>query len=355
MMRHSPSDGFWLPRPGRNGVSWMGRSLSADLPPVVINSPALPLVSVVTPSYNQGEFIRATIQSVLTQDYPNIEYWVIDGASTDGTIDVLKDYEHDPRFNWISEKDAGQSDAVNKGWSRCRGEILAWLNSDDTYMPGGIRTQVEALLRHADCGIVYGDVLYVRRDGEPIYRGYGRPYDVIELLRLSIPAQPTTFIRRWVCEEVGRLNGDFRFSMDSEYWVRASKMTAFWYEPRCVATYRLHGVSKTVGGYRGFYREWTQIAEDFFSDPEMAAYREHRSRVMADIYSMISAAEVERGSLSLAFDYLLMALRMGGVRTRMFKLLPLLADRLLPLEITPRLVQWWTRRYSVRAAKGEEK
>jgi len=324
-------------------ISWTGYPVPDDLPPVVINDPRLPLVSIVTPSYNQGEFIGETIQSVLTQDYPNIEYWVIDGASTDETLSVLREYEHDPRFNWISESDAGQSDAINKGWSRCRGEILAWLNSDDTYMPGAIRTQVEALLRHQECGVVYGDVLYVNRESNPLYMGYGRPYDVIELLRLSIPAQPTTFIRRSVCEMIGGLNKQFRYSMDSEYWIRAAKVTTFWYEPECIATYRLHGTSKTVAGHRGFYREWIMIAESFFSDPNVpGAYLRQKHRVFADIYARLASIETEQGSLAEALRYLLKALVQGGPRTRMFKILPLLADRFLHVGITPRLVQYWT-------------
>ncbi len=102
---------------------WADHPTPERLPPIVMNDPALPLVSIVTPSYNQGRFIRATIESVLTQDYPNIEYWVIDGGSTDETVSILREYEHDPRFHWLSEPDKGQSDAVNKGWSRCRGVL----------------------------------------------------------------------------------------------------------------------------------------------------------------------------------------------------------------------------------------
>src|SRR5262245_26632601 len=102
--------------------------------PAALDDPSLPLVSIVTPSYNQGAFIRETIESVLSQDYPKIEYWVIDGGSTDETIAILKHFEQDPRFHWMSERDQGQSDAVNKGWSRSRGEIFGWLNSDDIYM-----------------------------------------------------------------------------------------------------------------------------------------------------------------------------------------------------------------------------
>ena len=267
-------------------ASWDAYPAPPDLPPVVINDPALPLVSIVTPSYNQGRFIRETIESVLTQDYPNVEYWVIDGGSTDETTSVIEEYEHDPRFHWISERDEGQSDAINKGWSRCKGEIVAWLNSDDTYLPGAIRTQVDALLRHRECGVVYGDALYVGPNGEPVYKSYGRPYSVIELLRLSIPQQPTTFIRRSMCEKIGTLSKRFRYSLDSEYWVRASRVTTFWYEPKCVATYRLHDVSKTVAAHRGFYREWIAIAETFFNDPDLPrAYAVQKRQVFADIHA----------------------------------------------------------------------
>ncbi len=101
----------------------------------------MPLVSIITPSYNQGSFIRRTIESVLNQSYPNIEYWVIDGGSKDDTISILKEYENDLRFHWLSESDKGQGDAVNKGWQLCKGNILGWLNSDDTYLEDAVKIQ----------------------------------------------------------------------------------------------------------------------------------------------------------------------------------------------------------------------
>lgn len=205
-----------------------------------------PRVSVVTPSFNQGQFIEETIRSVLLQGYPDLEYIIIDGGSGDASVGIIRKYE--PWLaQWVSEPDRGQSDAINKGWRRCRGDILAWLNSDDTYLPGAIRTQVNALCQHPECGIVYGDALHVDENGKTIYTWYGRPYSVIELLRVSIPAQPTVFIRRTVVEKVGEINPNFKYTMDSEYWVRASKVTDFWYEAKCIATYRLHSRSKTVG------------------------------------------------------------------------------------------------------------
>ena len=117
-----------------------------------------PTVSIVTPSFNQGRFIRETIESVLSQDYPAIEYMVIDGGSTDETVSILKSYGN--RIFWISEPDSGQSDAINKGWKRATGEILTWLNSDDVYLPGAIAKAADYLQRHPNVGVVYGDAFH---------------------------------------------------------------------------------------------------------------------------------------------------------------------------------------------------
>ena len=117
----------------------------------------LPLVSVVTPSYNKGAFIEETILSVKNQTYPRIEHIIIDGGSTDNTIDVIKKYEGTYNMHWVSEPDNGQSDAVNKGWRMARGEILGWLNSDDTYMPWAVETAVKFLTGHPNVSVVYGN------------------------------------------------------------------------------------------------------------------------------------------------------------------------------------------------------
>src|SRR5260221_9891758 len=147
----------------------------------MIMEPHSPLVSIVTPSYNQGKFIRETIESVLTQDYANIEYWVIDGGSTDETLGILQQYENDPRFHWISEPDKGQSDAINKGWSRCRGEIVAWLCSDDVYVEHAIKLQVSYLVDHPEIGAVYGDVIYVDSEGKFISAPLARSFSQLAL------------------------------------------------------------------------------------------------------------------------------------------------------------------------------
>lgn len=228
-------------------LSWADYPAVNGLPGPVVTDLALPLVSVVTPSYNQGRFIRQTIESVLGQDYPNIEYWVIDGGSTDETVSVIREFEGDPRFHWLSEPDRGQADAINKGWSRCRGDIVAWLNSDDYYVDkAAIRTQVNALVECPDVGLVYGDCHYTDTLGDIVSAYPTRPYSYKALLQINYIPQPTVFIKMNIVQQAGPVDISFRFAMDLDYWLRCSTVTDFCYVPEPIATYRLHGDSKTV-------------------------------------------------------------------------------------------------------------
>ena len=138
-----------------------------------------PLVSIVTPTYNMGRFLGETIESVMAQDYPNIEYLVMDGGSTDDTIEILRDYErrYPGRFTWISERDGGQSDAINKGFLRCQGEIFTFLNADDTYLPNAVRQAVDAFQEHPQAAVVYGDAWYTNEQNAIIRRFPAQPYD----------------------------------------------------------------------------------------------------------------------------------------------------------------------------------
>ncbi len=323
--------------------SWRTYVQPDALPLPVINDPALPLVSIVTPSYEQGRFIRATIESVLNQDYPNIEYWVIDGGSNDETLAILREYEHDPRLHWMSEPDRGQSDAINKGWRHCRGDIVAWLNSDDIYLPGAIRTQAAALLDRPECGGVYGDALYIDAEGATIAHVYGRPFSLAGLLRLELPIQPTAFLRRDICDRVGPLNLRFRYSMDTEYWLRAAQIAPFRYEPTTIAAYRLHAQSKTIAEARDFHREWLAIALHAFSNPNLPAdVASQRKAILADLHSAMANVEARQGDPVRSAALLYAALVLGGPRPRMLKWPPSLIERKLPFTITPLLTQWWS-------------
>jgi glycosyltransferase involved in cell wall biosynthesis len=205
------------------------------------------LVSIVTPSYNQGKFIQQTIESVLNQDYKHIEYWVIDGGSTDDTISILQKFENDPRFHWVSEKDNGQADAINKGWERCHGDILAWLNSDDTYLPGTISSVVEAFVKNPDAVGVYGECIYTDTEGKPWRQSVQGPITKSQVLALSCYIdQPTVFVNSKDIYRVGLTDPTFHHQLDYELWLRLGFPNHFVYLNQFLATWRAHPDTKSI-------------------------------------------------------------------------------------------------------------
>ncbi len=208
----------------------------------------LPLVSIITPSLNQARFIEATIESVLSQDYPRLEYVVIDGGSTDGTLDVLRQYGD--RVQWISEPDRGQSHAINKGFRRARGEILAWLNSDDTYLPGAVSSAVEYLVDHPDCAMVYGDGYLIDEAGLMTRRFPATgAFDLWKLVYVhDYILQQSAFFRREAVEAVGYLDERLHWGMDWDLFIRIGKRLRVDHLPNPLASLREYGTAKTFSG-----------------------------------------------------------------------------------------------------------
>jgi glycosyltransferase involved in cell wall biosynthesis len=205
-----------------------------------------PLVSIVTPSFNQAKYLEETIQSVLNQDYQNLEYIIIDGGSTDGSLDIIQKYSERLSW-WISEPDRGQTDAINKGFARANGEILTWLNSDDTYLPGAVSQAVSFLTANPGVGMVYGDANLIDENGEIIGKFPAKQTDFRRLMRgyVHIPQQ-ASFFRTDLWRQVGPLDPTFFFAMDYDLWVRLAKITSLCYYPRLWANFRLHGGAKSV-------------------------------------------------------------------------------------------------------------
>ncbi len=204
------------------------------------------LVSIITPSFNQARFLEETIQSVLCQDYPEIEYIIVDGASKDGSVDIIKRYA-DRLSWWISEPDLGQTDAINKGFARAKGEILAWINSDDTYEPGAISEAVAYLKDHPEVGLVYGDANFINVEGEVIGKFPSKQTDYKRLRRGYVHvAQQASFFRADLWKQVGPLDPSFYFAMDYDLWVRLARLAPVVYLPRLWANFRLHGDAKTI-------------------------------------------------------------------------------------------------------------
>jgi len=205
-----------------------------------------PLVSIVTPSFNQAPYIEATIQSVLSQDYPHIQYLIVDGGSTDGTVEIIK--KHAGRVAWwVSEPDKGQTDAINKGFGQAQGQILAWLNSDDTYEPGAVSAAVKYLLEYPHVGMVYGDCNFINEEGRVIGK-FGSAQTDYRLLRqgyVHIPQQTMFFRAEW-WKRVGPLDPSFYFAMDYDLWTRLASRTELKYVPQTWANFRLHTTGKTI-------------------------------------------------------------------------------------------------------------
>lgn len=249
-----------------------------------------PVVSVVTPTCNQAAFLRDTIESVLSQDYLAIEYRVIDDGSTDSTREILAEY--DGKIVWETQPNMGQTPTINKGWQKATGEILTWLNSDDTFLPGAVSWAVDYLQQHPDVGIVYGDTLFTNPDGSPIERsrppkGFEPGFDYEKfVLRCENPIpQPSAFIRRSVIEQVGLLEPDYYYFMDWEFWLRAGMKHKVVYVPELLSTYRLHAESKTVAQSLRAAPELERMYRQFFLRSDLTdEVRRLKDKAMAGMY-----------------------------------------------------------------------
>jgi glycosyltransferase involved in cell wall biosynthesis len=225
-----------------------------------------PRVSIITPSLGQGAFVGETIRSVLSQDCPYVEHIIIDGGSTDNTFEVLNAYRD--KITWISEPDRGQADAVNKGFRMAKGDILGWLNSDDTYNPGAVAEVVEYFARHPEVVMVYGDAYYIDRHGKIIGRYPTEQFRFERLAESSFICQPAVFIRADVVKKVGELDAGLQLCMDYDYWIRIGKnypSTMIKYlEGKYLANSRVHGETKTVTMEESHYRECLETVKRHF-------------------------------------------------------------------------------------------
>lgn len=229
--------------------------------------PDFPLVSIVTPSYNQARFLEATLHSVLEQDYPRIEYLVVDGASTDESVEIIR--RHANRLDWwVSEKDSGQSEAINKGLRRARGEFVGWLNSDDVYLPGAVSSAIRVFQSHPQAGLVYGDALAIDTDGKPFNLMRARQYTLTDLMAFQIICQPAAFMRRSVLEDVNYLDTAYQLLMDNLLWMCMAQKAPIVYAPETWAAARYHDQAKNRTRGAAYGREARLLISDLKSRPE---------------------------------------------------------------------------------------
>jgi len=224
-----------------------------------------PLVTIVTPSFNQAKYLEDTIRSVLDQNYANLEYIIIDGGSTDGSVDIIRNYADQLAF-WVSEKDSGQAEAINKGLSRAKGEILAWLNSDDTYLPGAVASAIDAFRKNPDAVLVYGNILAVDGHGQTTNHLKYHQLSIEDLLCFEIIGQPAVFFRREAFEKAGTLDTSYHCFLDHHLWLRIALQGDVLHVNDTWAAARYHPEAKNLARPIEFSREAFRLLEEAAQD-----------------------------------------------------------------------------------------
>ncbi len=280
----STPPGFPSPPTGKTGWPWFGE----EQQDWVDTSP--PRITIVTPSYNQAAFIETAIRSVIIQGYPNLEYFIMDGGSTDGSVDIIRRYG--PWLaGWVSEPDAGQSAAINKGWKKATGDIVAWLNADDFYLPGALSRVAQAFVNNNQARVLCG-IGEIRNASGDVLLSMKNPssFDPYALLAAcgGVPLQPSVFLNRQVLDEVGYLNEELHYTMDWEYWIRIGLRYpghGFVSIDRALSVNREWADTKTHTGWKEICREHRQVMDSIFSSfPDEGALQGIRDRAYRSSY-----------------------------------------------------------------------
>ncbi len=227
------------------------------------------LVSIITPSFNQASYLEQTIRSVLDQDYADIEYVVIDGGSTDGSVEIIKKYASRLAY-WASGKDSGQAEAINKGMAHARGEIVAWINSDDYYLPGTISAAVKVFNENPDLVLIYADMLAVDEHSQIFNAFHYRQLALEDLLSFQIIGQPAVFMRRTAFENTGGLDTTYHYLLDHHLWIRIAAQGRILHVPKTWAAARYHVEAKNRAQAAAFGREAFRILDWAKTDAHLA-------------------------------------------------------------------------------------
>lgn len=264
--------------------------------------PDLPLVSIVSPSLNQAQFLEQAIQSVLGQGYQRLEYIIVDGGSTDGSVDIIRRYAD--RLAWsVSELDTGQAEAINKGLRRARGEIVAWLNSDDVYLPGAVAEAVRAFQAYPEAGLVFGNVLAIDEAGRTLNLLRYGDWNLADLMAFRIIGQPAVFLRRSALEQAGSLDTSYHYLLDHELWLRMAQVSGMRYLPKTLAAARYHLAAKNIAHPMEFAQEVQRIASWMESQPALAdLLAKNRKCIQAGRHSLSAFYLVEGGESRLAME-----------------------------------------------------
>ncbi len=253
---------------------------------------SLPNITVITPSYNQGKYIEQTIESILKQGYPNLEHLVVDGGSTDQTLDILHKYEE--QLHWVSERDRGQSHAINKGLQPATGDVICYLNSDDLFTPGALskvgrffRDHPRAFWLTGKCRIIDQNGQEIRRPGT-IYKNFCLHWHSLNLLSvMNYISQPTTFWRKEALERVGLFDERWYFAMDYDYWLRLGQHYKLWFLDEYLACFRVHPASKGSSSAKSQFDEQLEVAKQHVSSQLLLKLHAMHNFISVTVYNFV--------------------------------------------------------------------
>jgi glycosyltransferase involved in cell wall biosynthesis len=265
----------------------------------------IPLVSIVMPSYNQAPYLADACHSVARQDYPNIEFIIIDGASTDGSVEIINTLSSDPANRisfFVSEKDSGQAEAINKGFARANGEIIAWLNSDDLYMLGAVSKAVDIFSKNPQVGLVFSNVFSIDAKSQLINTMRFGKRGLRELLAFNIISQPGVFFKRSVLDRSGWLDPSYHFLLDQHLWLRIANFTETHYVDDYFAAARFHAQAKNVAKAEFFGEEVFRILDWVKNEPDFSRlFDQNKKEILSGAWRLSARYLLDGGLPGKAF------------------------------------------------------
>lgn len=268
-----------LPPPSFDKIGWPWRIDNNLFSMTIPENFSWPKISIITPSYNQAKYIEETIRSVILQDYPNIEYIIVDGGSTDGSLEIIKKYERWLTY-WISEPDKGQAAAINKGFHVASGDIVAWINSDDTYNPNVLRKVALFFHSNADVDFVYGNVRIIDEDSHE--QEVLTPNDINDISNAGfyVIHQPSCFWKRHTFQRAGYLNEEMHYIFDMEFWLRLHEYYKFSMTHEIYSNARFHSETKTANKQIEFALETLSVYERYFNSGKILIDPDRKKRAL---------------------------------------------------------------------------